>query len=75
MAANLVFLGKQYAAYVTVLVGQQDGPLIYIDSHGHIHGPIPEGPEGKALLSAVEQHSRALDGALSQIAAVAAKAS
>lgn len=73
MPASIVFSGKHYEAYVTVLQGTAGGSLIYIDSHGHIHGPIPEGPEGKALVSAVERHSRALQGALEGIVAEAAK--
>lgn len=39
---NLLLLGKQYEAYVTVLAEEGGGTLIYIDAQGHIH-VVPTG--------------------------------
>jgi hypothetical protein len=42
MPGQLVILNRQFEAYVTVLAGEGDGPLITIDHNGHIHiGPDP----------------------------------
>ncbi|MDQ6775743.1 MAG: hypothetical protein M3071_05850 [Actinomycetota bacterium] len=37
MGNSVVFRHRDFEAYVTVLAGEGDGPLIYIDPHGHIH--------------------------------------
>jgi hypothetical protein len=47
MPSRFVINEKQFEAYVTVLAGEGDGPLIYRDAQGHIHiigdpGPAPE---------------------------------
>jgi hypothetical protein len=68
MPANIVLKGLHYEAYVTVIAGEGDGPLIYIDSHGHIHGPIPEGPEATRLKQVATQHAKSLQAALGAIA-------
>jgi hypothetical protein len=73
MPAHLVLNTKQYSAYVTVLAGEGDGPLIYIDSKGHIHGPIPEGPEATRLSEAAAKHVKTIEGALNALATEVAR--
>jgi predicted glycoside hydrolase/deacetylase ChbG (UPF0249 family) len=56
---NLLMLGKQYEAYVTVIEGQAGGPLIYIDSHGHIH-VVPTSPDSRRIAEELEPELRAV---------------
>lgn len=56
---NLLMLGKQYEAYVTVIEGQAGGPLIYIDSHGHIH-VVPTSPDSRRTIEELEPELKAL---------------
>lgn len=65
---NFVLAGKQYEAFVTVLQGQAGGSVIYIDAHGHIHGPIPEGPEGVRLREIAEKFGPELGRTLGAMA-------
>ena len=68
MPSNLVLLGKQYEAYVTVLAGEGDGPLIYIDHSGHIH-IVPDGPDGRRIAAELGSEIKAVQKQLSAIAA------
>jgi hypothetical protein len=65
---NFVLAGKQYEAFVTVLQGEAGGSVVYIDSHGHIHGPIPEGPEGTRLREVAEKFGPELERTLGAMA-------
>jgi hypothetical protein len=56
---NLLMLGKQYEAYVTVIEGQAGGPLIYIDSHGHLH-VVPTSPDSRRIAVELEPELKAL---------------
>jgi predicted glycoside hydrolase/deacetylase ChbG (UPF0249 family) len=56
---NLLMLGKQYEAYVTVIEGQAGGPLIYIDSHGHIH-VVPTSPDSRRIAEELEPELKAV---------------
>lgn len=56
---NLLMLGKQYEAYVTVIEGQAGGPLIYIDAHGHIH-VVPTSPDSRRTIDELEPELKAL---------------
>jgi hypothetical protein len=67
MPNNLLLHGKQYEAYVTVLAGEGDGPLIYIDPQGHIH-IVPEGPDGRRLAAELGPEIKALQKQLGEIA-------
>jgi len=58
---NLLMLGKQYEAYVTVIEGQAGGPLIYRDSHGHIH-IVPTSPDSRRIAEELEPELKALQG-------------
>ena len=65
---NLLLLGKQYEAYVTVLAGEGDGPLIYIEHSGHIH-IVPDGPDGRRIASELGPEIKAMQKQLGEIAA------
>jgi hypothetical protein len=65
---NLLMLGKQYEAYVTVLEGQAGGPLIYIDAHGHIH-VVPTSPDSRRIAEELEPELKALQVRLEGVAA------
>jgi hypothetical protein len=56
MAHSLLVESDKYAIYVKVLAGQGDGPLVTIDSHGHIRvsGGDP-GPLRERIQHAVKQ--------------------
>jgi hypothetical protein len=56
---NLLMLGKQYEAYVTVIEGEAGGPLIYIDSHGHIH-VVPTTPDSRRIVDELEPELKAV---------------
>lgn len=56
---NLLMLGKQYEAYVTVIEGEAGGPLIYLDSHGHIH-VVPTSPDSRRTIDELEPELKAL---------------
>jgi hypothetical protein len=68
MPNNLLLLGKQYEAYVTVLAGEGDGPLIYMDHQGHIH-IVPEGPDGRRIAAELGPEIKALQKQLGEITA------
>jgi hypothetical protein len=68
MPNNLLLLGKQYEAYVTVLAREGDGPLIYIDHQGHIH-VVPDGPDGGRIAEVLGPEIKALQKQLTGIAA------
>ena len=59
-------LGKQYEAYVTVIEGQAGGPLIYIDSHGHIH-VVPTSPDSRRTIEELEPELKALQVRLAAV--------
>lgn len=59
MPPNLLMLGKQYEAYVTVIEGEAGGPLIYIDSHGHIH-IVPTTPDSRRIVDELEPELKAV---------------
>jgi hypothetical protein len=78
MPSNLLLLGKQYEAYVTVIAGEGDGPLIYIDHQGHIH-IVPDGPDGRRIaevlgpeISAVQKQLGAIAARVGELAGVPA---
>lgn len=52
-------LGKHHEAYVTVIEGQAGGPLIYLDSHGHIH-VVPTSPDSRRIAEELEPELKAL---------------
>lgn len=56
---NLLMLGKHYEAYVTVIEGAAGGPLIYRDSHGHIH-VVPTSPDSRRTAEELEPELKAL---------------
>jgi predicted glycoside hydrolase/deacetylase ChbG (UPF0249 family) len=56
---NLLMLGKHYEAYVTVIEGAAGGPLIYIDSHGHIH-VVPTTPDSRRIAEELEPELKAV---------------
>jgi nicotinamidase-related amidase len=56
---NLLMLGKQYEAYVTVLEGQAGGPLIYLDSHGVPH-VVPTSPGSRRIAEELEPELKTL---------------
>jgi hypothetical protein len=57
MPTALVIDSHRYAIYVRVLAGEGDGPLIYVDAHGHIHvvGGGDPGPLRERLTAGVKQ--------------------
>jgi hypothetical protein len=56
MPNTLVIDSSKYAIYVRVLAGEGDGPLVTIDSHGHIHvGGGDPGPMREKLQAAARQ--------------------
>ena len=56
MPNTLVIDSSKYAIYVRVLAGEGDGPLVTIDSHGHIHvGGGDPGPMREKLEAAARQ--------------------
>jgi hypothetical protein len=56
MANTLLIESSKYLVFVRVLGGQADGPLITVDSRGHIHiGPSDPGPLGERLQAAVRE--------------------
>jgi hypothetical protein len=56
MPSSLLIEAKRYAIYVRIIAGEGDGPLIYIDSHGHIHvGGGDPGPLRAHIEAAVKQ--------------------
>jgi hypothetical protein len=65
---NLLMLGKQYEAYVTVIEGQAGGPLIYIDSHGHIH-VVPTSPDSRRTVEELEPELKALQVRIQSVVA------
>lgn len=64
---NLLMLGKQYEAYITVLEGQAGGPLIYLDSHGVLH-VVPTSPDSRRIADALEPELKALEVRLEGLA-------
>jgi hypothetical protein len=60
---NLLMLGRQYEAYVTVLEGQAGGPLIYLDSHGILH-VVPTSPDSRRIADELEPELKALQARL-----------
>jgi hypothetical protein len=64
---NLLMLGKQYEAYVTVLEGQAGGTLIYLDSHGHLH-VVPTSPDSRRVAEELEPELKALQVRLEGVA-------
>ena len=74
---NLLSLGKQYEAYVTVLQGEGGGTLIYIDAQGHIH-VVPTGPDSRRIadelapeIAALQQNPGAIATKMQRIGAPA----
>jgi hypothetical protein len=65
---NLLMLGRQYEAYVTVLEGQAGGPLIYIDAHGHIH-VVPTSPDSRRTVEELEPELKALQARIEAVVA------
>ena len=56
MPNTLVINSSKYAIYVRVLAGQGDGPLVTVDSQGHIHiGPSDPGPLATKLQASIKQ--------------------
>ena len=56
MSHSLLIDSSKYAIYVKVLAGQGDGPLVTIDSHGHIHvGGGDPGPLRERIQQAIKQ--------------------
>jgi hypothetical protein len=56
MPNTLLINSSKYAIYVRVLAGQGDGPLVTLDSHGHIHiGPNDPGPAADKLQASIRQ--------------------
>ena len=56
MPNTLLINSSKYAIYVRVLAGQGDGPLVTVDSHGHIHiGPSDPGPLADKLQASIRQ--------------------
>ena len=79
MPHSIVINQKYYAAYVTVLEGQGDGPLIYITPDGHIHidhnpgGPGDPGPLRARLESAFKTFQVGVNALISAAASAARK--
>ncbi len=74
MANSLVFNTRQYAAYVTFLVGQGDGTMIWRDAQGHIHiapDPRPDSRLAEQLAPAFKQIEAGLNAAQAVVAASA----
>jgi hypothetical protein len=65
---NLLLLGKQYEAYVTVIAGDGGGPLVYIDHAGHIH-VVPTGPDSRRVSEELAPQLKELEKALDGVAA------
>jgi len=56
MPNTLVINSSKYAIYVRVLAGQGDGPLVTVDSQGHIHvGPGDPSPLATKLQASIKQ--------------------
>lgn len=70
---NFVQISERYAIYVTVIAGQAGGPLVYIDSHGHIH-VVPTGPDSRRIADELAPHVKELDVVMNKIAGIVEKA-
>jgi hypothetical protein len=70
---NLVQISERYALFVTVIAGQAGGPLITIDSHGHIHIQ-PTSPDSRRIVEELTPHVAELTKVMNQIAGIAEKA-
>jgi hypothetical protein len=63
MPSRFLLSTKEYEAYVTILAGEGDGPLIWIDHAGHVHIDPEPGPGielGGELRAAAAEFSSAV---------------
>jgi hypothetical protein len=70
---NFVQVSERYALYVTVLAGKAGGPLIYIDSQGHIH-VVPTGPDSRRIEEELAAPVKELQAVMNKIVGIVEKA-
>jgi hypothetical protein len=70
---NFVQISERYALYVTVIAGQAGGPLIYIDSHGHIH-VVPTSPDSRRIADELAPLAKELNTVMNKITGIVEKA-
>ena len=72
MPNTLLINSSKYAMYVRVLAGQGDGPLVTVDSQGHIHITGPGDPAAlqAKLQAAVRQIEAGVEAFSSTMAGV-----
>jgi hypothetical protein len=69
MPSRFILSGKQYEAYVTILAGEGDGPLIWIDHAGHIHVDPEPGPGIERIEGELREAASELKSAVRRIEA------
>jgi hypothetical protein len=63
---GLVIQDKHYEAYIKIISGLAGGPLVYIDSHGHIH-VVPVGPDDRRVAEVLHEPVAALRKSLAAV--------